>query len=136
MKVLMWIWQLPQNLLGLLVILFTRARKQTTGYWEFYDGQRLQEWILPKKYRFGVSLGNFIIVSDGSGSKTIRHEWGHQRQSLRLGWLYLVVIGLPSAAGNLWDRFMHINWSNDRRIEWYYSQHWERWADKLGGVER
>lgn len=112
---------------GCLSYCLQGQKKQTMGYWVFHEGQILQEWILPRKYRFGVSLGNFIIVARGSESNTIRHEWGHQRQSLYLGWLYLVVIGLPSVIGNLLNRVIKFD---------YYRQPWERWADELGGVER
>ena len=41
--------------------------------------------------------------------------------------LYLIVIGLPSAVGNLLHRKIKFD---------YYKQPWEAWADKLGGVKR
>jgi len=52
---------------------------------------------------------------------------GHQKQSLYLGWLYLIIIGLPSVTGNLLNRVIDFD---------YYKQPWEAWADKLGGVKR
>ena len=79
-NILLYLWQLPQNLLGLVVIAFTRAKKK-----------------------------------------------GHQKQSLYLGWLYLLVIGLPSATGNLLNRVIDFD---------YYKQPWESWADRLGCVVR
>ena len=126
-NILLYLWQLPQNLLGLLVILFTKAEKTNPFYWR------------TGKYRFGVSLGSYIIfgaISDRQIEwRSVKHERGHQKQSLYLGWLYLLVIGLPSALGNLWDRLAHIPyWTYEERMEWYYSQPWEKWADKLGGV--
>ena len=51
MKVILFLWQLPQNLLGLLVILFTRAKKSSQCY--FTDK------------RLGVSLGKDIILCKG-----------------------------------------------------------------------
>ena len=36
-------------------------------------------------------------------------------------WLYLIVIGIPSAARNLWDRIAHSEWDYADRIKWYYS---------------
>ena len=122
-KLIFYLWQLPQNLLGLMVIIFSKA-------WTFNEGVWLTEC------NFGVSLGNYIIVNKWCGENTIKHEQGHQKQSLYLGWLYLIVIGLPSALGNLYDRIMHRAWNYQSRIKWYYSQPWEKWADKLGGVER
>ena len=121
--VFLYIWQLPQNLLGLLVILFTGAKKDTWDGITYFNG----------KLRGGVSLGNYIIVDRRyyNDTNTIHHENGHQYQSRILGWLYLIVIGIPSGIGNLIFRIPYV------RIHYnYYSQPWERWADKLGGVQR
>lgn len=121
-KVLLYLWQLPQHLLGLLVILFYNAsylKHQETGigYW-FGDGQKT----------FGVSLGQYIILDNCTVCvRILKHEHGHQLQSLYLGPLYLLIIGLPSAIGNLLNRKIKFN---------YYKQPWEAWADKLGGVTR
>ena len=124
-NIFLYIWQLPQNLLGLLVILFTQAAYCNAGCW------------VTTKYRFGVSLGNYIIFGQRFNDTSLRHEQGHQKQSLYLGWLYLIVIGIPSALGNLWDRLAHIPyWTDEERMEWYYAQPWEKWADELGEVDR
>lgn len=48
--------------------------------------------------------------------------------------VYLLLIGIPSACGNIYDRFFHKKWTSYRRNEWYYKQPWEKWADRLGGV--
>lgn len=120
---LLYLWQLPQNILGLIVITFSQAEKDTDGI-----------WYTQKK--FGVSLGNYIIVNENSSKTTVNHEKGHQKQSLYLGWLYLILIGIPSACGNLYDRFFHKSWSREESCKWYYSQPWEAWADRLGGVVR
>lgn len=86
---------------------------------------------------FGVSLGNYIVFgSTGLSTTSLKHEQGHQRQSLYLGPLYLLLIGLPSLLGNLYDRLFHRAWRPKDRIVWYYNQPWEKWADRLGGVER
>lgn len=121
-EVLKYLWQLPQNILGLIVIYSTYA-------WRITD-----HWCVVQ--RFGVSLGDYIIVNQYANETTLNHERGHKKQSLYLGWLYLIIIGLPSAIGNLWDRWFHKKWSSADRIKWYYSQPWEKWADKLGGVTR
>ena len=121
---ILYLWQLPQNILGLLVILFTGAQDTHRGY--FYT----------KSFRMGVSLGNYIILGGGNvSSVTILHEKGHQKQSLYLGWLYLIAVGLPSILRNIWDRIAHRNWSDNARTSWYYSGYPENWADKLGGVK-
>ena len=122
-KIILFIWQLPQNLLGLLVIHFSKA-------WTYNE----KIWLT--EYFFGVSLGNYIILYKDSGTNSIKHEQGHQKQSLYLGWLYLLIIGLPSACGNIYDRIVHKKWNTEKRIKWYYNLPWEKWADKLGGVDR
>ena len=128
-KIILFIWQIPQNILGLLVILFTRAKNTGKGF-----------WYTNKKIRFGVSLGNFIIFSCdyglGPNEISIKHEQGHQKQSLYLGLLYLILIGIPSFCGNVFDRTFHRNWEVIKRLRWYYSQPWEKSADNLGKVKR
>lgn len=113
-NILLYLWQLPQNLLGLAVIAFTKAK-----------GQGMVYHI--NRYRFGVSLGKYIIFGGYFSYTDLKHERGHQKQSLYLGWLYLPVIGLPSVIGNLLYRAIDFD---------YYKQPWEAWADRLGGVER
>lgn len=124
-KFLLYLWQLPQNLMGLAVIAFTKAHPTEHDYYFSY------------RYGFGVSLGTYIIF----GKRTprdidVRHEQGHQKQSLYLGPLYLLLIGLPSVLGNLWDRIFHAKWSAKEREKWYYSLIWEAGADSLGKVTR
>lgn len=119
----MYLWQLPQNLLGLLIILFTFA----TNYGEY--------WYTPY-FTFGVSLGDYVIFGREKYLTALKHEQGHQVQSRSLGWLYLPLIGLPSITGNIWDRLFHTSWSVSDRIKWYYNLPWEKQADELGGVVR
>ena len=123
--VLSYLWQLPQNILGLLVILFTKSK--------FIKEQKC--WNTKSAY-FGVSLGFYIIFGGSFTEDELKHERGHQKQSLYLGWLYLLVVGLPSIVRNIWDRIVHKKWGFQRRIKWYYGHYPENWADKLGGVDR
>lgn len=107
------LWQLPQNLVGLLVKIFTRATK---------DGE-LYRW----RYNSGLSLGRYVFVSKTASDYTIRHEKGHQKQSQKLGWLYLIIIGLPSLFWCiLWTCFLKYHFN-------YYSFYTEKWANKEGG---
>jgi hypothetical protein len=122
-RILLFIWQLPQNLAGLAVILAARAYK---------DGA-----VWRAKKNIGVCLGDFIIISVTADTTTVKHEEGHQKQSLYLGPLYLPAVGIPSAIFcNLWNRLFHKDWPPADRQRWYYSRYPERWADKLGGVSR
>jgi hypothetical protein len=58
----------------------------------------------------------------------IQHELGHSIQSLILGPLYLIVIGLPS-----WIWFTWYNNGKDKRVSyyWFYT---EAWANKLAKI--
>ena len=122
-EVLLYIWQLPQNLLGLILLLFYKREK-------VYHRLNGRTFYFTSEMPSGISLGNYIIMNRQDREDGMRHEYGHTIQSRYLGWLYLLVIGLPSLCGNIWDR---IFCKGDR---WYYNQPWEKWADRLGGVER
>ena len=121
-EILLYIWQLPQNLLGLLFLLFIRGeQKHSLGSIYFYYAD---------SFLGGISLGQYIILGHET-EKSIRHEYGHCLQSKILGPLYLLVIGLLSFswAGLLRLKCVANKWS-------YYAFPTEKWANKLGGVER
>ena len=120
-KVLLWIWQFPQNIVGIIAVDLLSAYKPIT--------QDLTDFYVHYNTWFSsVSLGNYIIVNGYDYTEeTILHEKGHQKQSLYLGWFYLFLIGFPSVIGNLIHRFIKFD---------YYRQPWEAWADRLGGVKR
>ena len=132
-KTLLYIWQLPQNLLGLLVIKVTRAELSTlfVEQSQSYYRSRLDHCS------FGVCLGEYIIFGAYSASVIgWKHEAGHRRQSRMFGPLYLLVVGLPSVVRNIWDKVAHRSWGYERKKLWYYGGYPEHWADMLGGVMR
>lgn len=137
-NILLWIWQLPQNLIGFFL---TRKPKAIRTY-RCNDGEKVNVYFTSNVFGCGVSLGNYIILDYDFyytfiPHLTINHEHGHQKQSRYLGWLYLIVIGFTSAiCNNLWDRLFHRKWASEKRVKWYYSRFPEKWADNLGGVER
>lgn len=118
------IWQLPQNVLGAAVWLVCRIRKRQS---KLYKGRVLTDWGLLS----GISLGYFIFLNAEDDENSRLHEFGHTKQSQYLGWLYLLIIGLPS-----------IIWAGcfkkyrKRKGVSYYSFFCEKSADKLGGVAR
>lgn len=114
-SVLLYLWQLPQNLLGLLVVCFTKAE---TCYNKIYF------W----KLRGGLSLGDYIFVNEHCPDSTILHELGHRKQSCILGPLYLLIIGIPSF---LWASLRHLGLFRSKSYYWFYT---EKWANKLAGV--
>lgn len=126
-KVLLYLWQLPQNLIGFILSLYCSGSE----IYKCYDGETVQVYTC-KLFYSAVSFGD-VIVADYRiyiGGKIVHHEHGHQKQSRMLGPLYLIVIGLPSLIGNIIFRLFKI------KRGYYYKQPWEAWADKLGGVER
>lgn len=114
------LWQLPQILVALVMMPFLGKMtfvEKINDAWAFSC----------ENMSGGISLGCFIFLSPYSATKqaTIRHEGGHVKQSHMLGWLYLLVIGIPSIC---WAAF-----GSDDKC--YYSFYTERWANKLGGVK-
>ena len=123
-----YVWQLPQNLLGILYKdcisdnIITRVNCDATDY----------ECYLTRNGG-GVTLGRYIFVNQNYKdlSNVILHEIGHTKQSRMLGPLYLIIIGIPS-----------ISWAGLRRLIPalkkinYYSLYTENWANKLMGLNK
>lgn len=125
-NVLLYIWQLPQHIIGLCILLYHKIRK---AYCKQFEVDSVNIYRAKYVGNAGISLGNYIFIDiDRILTKnTVLHEHGHQMQSKYLGPFYLIIIGIPSAIGNIIDRIHRID---------YYKQPWEAWADKLGGVKR
>lgn len=94
-------------------------------------------WICRYLFNSAVSLGDYIIFqADCIATDSVKHEKGHQKQSRMYGWFYLLIVGLPSIARNIWDRIVHKNWTTAQSAAWYYDGFPENQADRLGGVAR
>jgi len=132
--ILLALWELPQNLLGLGLWVLLRALGRVRGE-EWERGRRFIE-----TERLGVSLGSFVFWCPDNhpvGARerwTRAHEFGHTVQSRAFGPLYLLIVGLPSvsrAAYSLWClRRTGRPWAG------YYDGWPEKQADRLGGVRR
>lgn len=124
LQVILYIWQLPQNIAGLVVGFFLEGQTVPCG-----DNRvRVRS---TDKIAGGVSLGRYVYLAGTlTTSKYIRHELGHCAQSRLLGPLYLLVIGLPSILW-AWAR----GWSETLSAFDYSAFYTEKWADRLGGVE-
>ena len=122
LKILLYLWQLPQNLVGLVVRLIYKGevRHRVAG---------IDFWYCAT-FPGGISLGNIVFV----GSKyelTVRHEYGHQLQSKLLGPLYLFVIGIPSIVwAGIYGSIIK------ETPNGYYKFYTEKWANKLAGIKR
>ena len=123
--VILQVWQLPQNLVGLVFGWFLKGKRRLTGIPGIPAGIRI---TVAESMYGGISLGNFVYCRPPIYERMARHEYGHCIQSRLLGPFYLLVIGLPSLLWAVW-------WHPGRRVS-YYSFFTERWADRLGGVKR
>ena len=131
MNTIKYLWQLPQVLLALILIkLFKLNYNTTINNVPIYSGNIF----------WGVSLGMYILLGDVYYDKARGdpcapdHEYGHTRQSLYLGPLYLLVIGIPSATMNLMSTYSLLHGSG-KFYRNYYNRWPENWADELGGVK-
>ncbi len=129
-NLILWIWQLPQNILGFFVLwtFGIRGLILKVSHEENWINVYYLKYMKKDNFSQGVSLGNFILIEKDELKYSKEHEIGHSKQSQILGPLYLLVIGLPSF---LWAFYYSFNTKLN-----YYSFYTERWADKLAGIER
>lgn len=125
-KLLRWIWEFPQCLLGIILIyLYKTSYKETYKNIAIYTG----------KFPGGISLGIYIILDTYNWQYNIEsvkeHEYGHSKQSLYLGWGYLPTVGLVSGLWRVLRKIFPILKNYN-----YYSIWTEAWADTLGGISR
>lgn len=136
-EVALYIWQLPQNIGGLIVLLIY-------GYDKKVITPNRNIAYFSSKMPGGISLGKYSVIDDYYIRKcktdediinldVTKHEaLGHGTQSRILGPLYLFIIGIPSI---VWA------WIYPCKLfpytkNGYYRFYTEKWADKLGGVIR
>lgn len=125
--ILLTLWELPQTIVGAILLGYYRpAESAVLGMKHYPD----RIFYYSDRMPGGISLGNIIILNKKykKNSNDHYHEYGHSKQSLFLGPLYLLVIGIPSI---LWAWYHQSH--RKRSYYWFYT---ERWADKLGGVVR
>lgn len=120
--VLLFLWQLPQNLVGLGMLLYFKLKgdlsvRVTNKYSKVYDS----------KYMYGgISLGTFAFIDKyyPQNSLVPLHEQGHMWDSKVMGPLYLFIVGIPSILNAAFDF-----------TECYYDFFCEAWANKHAGLE-
>ena len=135
--VIFCIWQSTWGALQTVLVLLVFLSHIKDNYY-FYHGAVITEW----EGEASVSLGLFVFVSkqpyfykrfkteytmEECFQRLLVHEYGHTIQSLVLGPLYLIVIGIPSM---LWAFFG----SKKRKVKQipYGAFFTEKWANKLG----
>lgn len=127
-EALLQIWQSPQHILGGLLTMLYRTKDSDiydTGLIKNNKFKVRAQVLASPKMKSGISLGEYIIVSKNASDTTIRHELGHSRQSIILGPLYLLIIGLPSLLNNIFGFTKN-----------YYDFYTEKWADNLAEIKR
>lgn len=124
--VLQWSWGIVQNIAGLILFLVN-----VKGRHYRVNGALATDW---DNKRGSVSLGMFIFISNADINKeyTKRHEYGHTLQSVILGPLYFLVIGLPSV---IWCALPYFVKYRRKSGASYYGFYTERWANKLAGLD-
>ena len=121
--VLSFIWQLPQSLVGLIMLIYFKLR----GDLELLSYRKLCFAFRSSYMSGGISLGNFAFVSNyyKNNDAVIAHEQlGHTWDSKLMGPLYLIIIGLPS--------ILHASFDF---TECYYDFYTEKWANRHAGVK-
>lgn len=119
--VLLFIWQLPQNIVALIMMPFL-GKKKLISYKSkcfAYECSRMMG---------GISLGTFAFLSPSSAKslESVAHEQdGHTMDSKIFGPLYLLVIGLPS----ILHAWLHTD------CPCYYHFFTEKRANRFAGLE-
>lgn len=138
-RILYWVWQCTwgclQSILGLLVFLVHIRDKHF-----LYHGAVITQW----NGQSSVSLGLFVFVTnkpyfyeklkdrytlEDLSQRLLVHEYGHTIQSLILGPLYLIVMGIPST---LWGFLPSLSRKRKKSGLSYFSFFTEKWANQLG----
>ncbi len=127
-------WGILQTLLGFVTFLCHIGDRHF-----IYHGAVVTVW----KDKSSVSLGMFVFVTEEPffckklgeyppeelSQRLLVHEYGHTIQSLILGPLYLIVMGIPST---LWGFLPQLNRKRQEQQISYFSFFTERWANYLG----
>ncbi|MBR5912416.1 MAG: hypothetical protein IKZ55_10565 [Bacteroidales bacterium] len=135
-------WELPQTLAGWLYSVI----RALAGQVDRVDSFGGITFVSGKAHTFGggVSLGSFIdlwlwremrgknagfVLSD----PLCMHEFGHTADSQRFGWLYLLVIGLPSLLSAMGKGNHNVFWTElraNRHAKRYFSKHYSiAWSE-------
>lgn len=128
-------WGVLQSTLGLICFILHFSDRHYC-----YHGAVVTEW----NAKSSVSLGMFVFVTkepyfyeklkreytmDELSQRLLVHEYGHTIQSLILGPLYLIIIGIPST---LWGFLPCFNMKRRSKSISYFSFFTEKWANFLG----
>lgn len=128
-------WGILQTLLGFFVFLINIKHEHF-----LYHGAIITKWNKGSS----VSLGMFVFITkepyfyrryrdqyskEELFERLLVHEYGHTIQSLILGPLYLIIMGIPSA---LWAGVPYFHKKRKNEKISYFAFFTEKWANTLG----
>lgn len=130
-RLVKFLWQLPQNIIGLLLIMIFNPDtiKRVNG----------------KKIRYSdkisgiITFGEFTLISMDYYSCDITnielHELGHQMQSLLFGWFYIPVISIPKFCNVILHKGKHhLNFYTESmaiELSWLRFKNYKSFTEKL-----
>lgn len=124
---LLVLWQLPQILLGVVILLFLwNIEVYTNPY------NHISVWKVNHKGLFGTacfSSGPIIFVTPYASELILLHETGHSKQSIILGPVFHLIVSIPSIC-LFWYR--RIKKKSDY---WYHSKWPESQADRFSNID-
>jgi len=119
-----WTWGFPQSLVGLIVYLQNRNKPHFE-----YHGTVVTRW----GKRGSMGVGMFLFLGDYTDpqreKQVLVHEFGHAVQSMILGPLFLIVMGIPSF---LWANLKPCKRMREEKGVSYYSFYPEKNANFFG----
>lgn len=128
-QILLYLWQLPQNLLALIIWGILGPIILDGGH---FEGKKV---LISEGYFSSFSLGHYLFMIPNSSMSSFIHEYGHSVQSLYLGWLYIPIIVIPSVLHNLYRRIKRLIIKPKDLAAYHYSYYefyTEKWANLLG----
>jgi len=90
-------YQLPQTVGGLATAQYYNTLTRKVNFVEYGIGTTVLNMNVSWP---GVTVGSYIMAKDiihaRPNNKMFQHEYGHYLQSKRMGWAYLIRVGLPA----------------------------------------
>ena len=127
-----WTWGVLQNLLGFIIFLICvrkphrRFRTSIVTYWDRPDSLGCGMFVFLTNQK---PTGYSVAMGEKFQYDILVHEYGHTMQSLILGPLFLIVIGLPSITWAFLPVFDRLRAKKGLSYYWLYC---EKWATSLG----
>lgn len=122
-EVIKYIWQLPQNLLGVLWKNIKKESIITEITNDDIESVGAKAYLI--KAGGAVTLGKYIFISQTYRDQylIVKHECGHVKQSRILGPLYLIVIGVPSILHAWLNDYIGCCDKSDEGYYHFYTEH-------------